>query len=161
MIVGEAPGRDEIRQGEPFIGSCGVLLDNALQRHGLSRQSIYITNAFKGDVGPGNPRPTRAQLDDHFPILMSEIECVRPTIILTLGQRAACVLLPDVLRTLRSALGPYVGELRRSPTAGIQVLPWYHPGYVLRGGAPREAFDSTVGHFVTYLATGDQQNQTI
>src|SRR5438128_522385 len=97
MIVGEAPGRTEIKQGSPFVGPSGARLNGELAGHGWTRDAIYITNAFKGDVGPGDPDPTDEQLNDHFEILIDEIGRVQPKIIMAVGRFAARALLPNLL----------------------------------------------------------------
>src|SRR5574341_1542374 len=82
MIIGEAPGRTEIEQGKPFCGRSGALLDEALKSNGGSRNMVYITNVFKGDVGSGNRNPTEMEIQDHWDILRDEISSVGPKAIL-------------------------------------------------------------------------------
>src|SRR5438552_4069564 len=77
MIIGEAPGRNEIAQGRPFVGASGEVLRQAFymatQRDELLASGIYITNVFKGDVGKGNPNPSDEMVRDHSSILRQEI----------------------------------------------------------------------------------------
>jgi uracil-DNA glycosylase family 4 len=147
MIVGEAPGRDEIVQGRPFVGQAGQTLDGWLSGYEVLRESLYITNAFKGDVGLGNPDPTQEQLQDHFWLLVCEIAWLRPRRILSLGAVATRVLLPNRMPTTYSRLGDVVRRSHDSPFAGARVYPCYHPADRLTA-EKRSAVDWAVRHFL-------------
>jgi len=123
MIVGEAPGREEIEERAPFVGPAGKVLDKALACCGASREVIYITNAFKGDVGPTNRDPTDQELADHHPLLMDEIQCVRPRIVMSLGLISTRALLPDLFPRSNSRLRDVVAVPHDSSVAGIPVIP--------------------------------------
>lgn len=126
MIVGEAPGADEDRQGEPFVGRAGQLLNLMVAAIGLSRGQVYIANILKCRP-PGNrdPRPEEAAACRAY--LMRQIELVRPRVILSVGRISAQNLL---------ATDEAVGRLRgRWFEFGPQALPLtvtYHPSYLLR-----------------------------
>jgi uracil-DNA glycosylase family 4 len=149
MIVGGAPGRKEIEEGAPFVGNSEKILDKWLACFEWSREHIYITNAFKGDVGPTNRDPTDQELADHHPILMDEIQRVRPIIIMTLGRIPTKALLPEQFPKSRSRLGPVVGRLRHSPVAKVPVIPGYHPAAPL-DRAMRADSESAMHCFLAY-----------
>lgn len=125
MIVGEAPGAEEDRCGEPFVGRAGQLLNNMLAAIGLSRDAVYITNVVKCRP-PGNrdPRPEEVAACEGY--LKRQIDLVRPRLILALGRFAAQTL----LRT-----DTPVGQLRGKVHHYAETLPLivtYHPAYLLR-----------------------------
>jgi uracil-DNA glycosylase family protein len=104
MLVGEQPGDREDREGEPFVGPAGALLDRALERAGISREEVYVTNAvkhFKWHRGAGKRRlhdkPNAGEANACRPWLLAEIEAVEPKLILALGATAT-----------RSLFGPSV-----------------------------------------------------
>ena len=126
MLIGEAPGADEDRQGEPFVGRAGQLLNRMLAAIGLDRGQVYIANILKCRP-PGNrdPKPEEAAACRAF--LMAQIERVRPRIILSLGRISAQHLL---------ATGEAVGRLRGrwfsfGPDA-VPLMVTFHPSYLLR-----------------------------
>jgi uracil-DNA glycosylase family 4 len=126
MLIGEAPGADEDRQGEPFVGRAGQLLNRMLAAIGLNRGQVYIANILKCRP-PGNrdPKPEEAAACRAF--LMAQIERVRPRIILSLGRISAQHLL---------ATGEAVGRLRGrwfsfGPDA-VPLMVTFHPSYLLR-----------------------------
>ena len=126
LVIGEAPGADEDREGEPFVGRAGQLLNRMLAAIGLPRQQVYIANILKCRP-PGNRDPRPDESLRCQPFLMRQIELVRPRVILTLGRISAQTLLgTDVpvgrLRGRWYALGPDSIPLRVT----------YHPAYLLR-----------------------------
>ena len=131
MIVGEGPGADEDRQGEPFVGAAGKLLDQMLGAIGRSRQSdVYIANVVKCRP-PGNRDPLETEADACRPYLAKQIELLQPRLIVALGRVAAQRLLgtTEPLARLRGQAHEY------APT-GTPVRVTYHPAYLLR--SPRE-----------------------
>ena len=135
MFIGEAPGAEEDRQGEPFVGRAGQLLTSMLKALGFAREDVYIANVLKCRP-PGNrdPRPEEARCCRDY--LERQIELVAPTLIVAIGRIAAQNLLgTDMplakLRGAVHALGP-----GRRP-----VLVTYHPAYLLRSpGEKRKAW---------------------
>jgi len=135
MFIGEAPGAEEDRQGEPFVGRAGQLLTSMLKALGFAREDVYITNVLKCRP-PGNrdPRPEEARCCRDY--LERQIELVAPTLIVAIGRIAAQNLLgTDLplakLRGTVHALGP-----GRRP-----VVVTYHPAYLLRSpGEKRKAW---------------------
>lgn len=129
MVVGEAPGEQEDRQGLPFVGRSGMLLDNMLSAIGAGRDSnVYVANAIKCRP-PGNRNPRPEESAACHPFLMRQIELVDPRTILVLGRVAAQALL-STDASLQSLRGREV-----SVTVAGKVIPAvvsYHPAYLLR-----------------------------
>ena len=126
LIIGEAPGADEDRQGEPFVGRAGQLLTAMLQAIGYSREAVYITNILKCRP-PGNRDPLPAEVACCHDYLERQIELIGPKLILAVGRVAAHNLLhTDIpIGRLRGRVHPY-GK------AGIPLVVTYHPAYLLR-----------------------------
>ena len=137
MIIGEAPGADEDRQGEPFVGRAGQLLDQMLAAIGLSRsRDVYIANICK--FRPPNNRDPRAdEIAEDLPYLYRQIELVGPELLIAVGRVAAQSLLgiEDPIGRMRGK-AHYFGEAR------LPVVVTYHPAYLLR--SPREKAKSWV-----------------
>jgi uracil-DNA glycosylase len=128
MIIGEAPGADEDRQGLPFVGASGQLLDRMLAAIGRDRQSVYITNILPWRP-PGNRKPTPFESELCLPFLSRHIELVQPKAMLLLGGTAANTLLETTtgITKLRGKWAEYQSE-----AFGCPCLPTYHPAYLLR-----------------------------
>ena len=129
MIVGEAPGEQEDRQGLPFVGRSGMLLDNMLATIGASRQSnVYVANAIKCRP-PGNRNPRPEESAACHPYLVRQIELVNPRAILVLGRVAAQAVL-----STDSSLQSLRGRPTSFTVAGRQIpaVVSYHPAYLLR-----------------------------
>ncbi len=130
MVVGEAPGADEDRQGEPFVGRAGQLLDAMLLAIGLSRQQVYIANILKCRP-PRNRDPLPAEVAACEGYLKQQIALVKPRIILAVGRVAA----QNLLKT-DTPIGKMRGRDYIYGDSGIPVVVTYHPAYLLR--SPRE-----------------------
>lgn len=124
MFVGEAPGRDEDLQGEPFVGRAGQLLNKILAAIDLSRDDVYIANILKCRP-PGNRDPQPTEIGSCEPILRRQIEIIRPYVLCTLGAFAARTMLG--VNTGISRLRGRVHDYR-----GIPLIPTYHPAALLR-----------------------------
>ena len=128
MVIGEAPGANEDRQGEPFVGRAGRLLGAMLSAVGLSREEVFITNAVKCRP-PGNRDPEPAETERCGPYLDRQIALVEPRVILAVGRVAAQTILDTSapLARLRGREHPY-------PRGGLRlpVVATYHPAYLLR-----------------------------
>jgi uracil-DNA glycosylase len=130
MIVGEAPGEFEDRQGEPFVGKSGQLLDNMLRAISLTRaqapssEQVYIANTLKCRP-PGNRNPTSEELAKCEPFLIRQIQLVQPKIILAMGRFAVQSLLrsDEPIGRLRGRVHQY---------QGVALIVTYHPAYLLR-----------------------------
>ncbi len=135
LIVGEAPGENEDRIGEPFVGQAGQLLDNMLKAMGLSRrENVYIVNVIKCRP-PGNRNPEAAEVAQCEPYLRRQIELLQPKVILAMGRYAANSLLQaSVADVHKIPLGKLRGQVYGYASAGrsIPVVATYHPAYLLR-----------------------------
>ena len=136
MIVGEAPGEQEDREGLPFVGPAGQLLDAMLAAMGLQRdQGVYIANVIKCRP-PHNRNPEPAEVAQCQPYLQRQIELVQPKLILALGRFAAQSLLAGVVPDVeRLPLGKLRGQVYQ--VAGRPVVVSYHPAYLLRSPAEK------------------------
>lgn len=138
MAIGEAPGAEEDRQGLPFVGRSGHLLDKMLEAIGLSRESVYITNVIAWRP-PGNRTPTPAETEICRPFIERHIALIDPKILLLLGGASAKTLLntqTGILR-LRGKLTRYKPSEGKDGTDGIDALPMLHPAYLLRQPAQK------------------------
>ncbi len=126
MIIGEAPGADEDRQGEPFVGRAGGLLNSMLLAAGFARDDVYIANIVKcRPSGNRNPQPDEISSCSRY--LNRQIELLQPSLILAVGRVAAHALLKTEL-----PLGKLRGRLHHYEPAGIPLVVTYHPAYLLR-----------------------------
>jgi DNA polymerase len=124
VFVGEAPGQEEDRQGEPFVGRAGQLLDKMIGSIGLSREAVYIANIVKCRP-PDNRNPQADEIAACSPFLIGQIEAIRPRVIVALGKFAASTLLGEEVAITRAR-----GRLRA--WRGIPLMPTFHPAYLLR-----------------------------
>lgn len=125
MLIGEAPGAEEDRLGDPFVGQAGRLLDNMLAAIGLERgTNVYIANVLKCRP-PGNRNPGPEEVAKCTPHLLRQIELVKPRLILAMGRFAAQTLLDT-----DASIASLRGKLHRY--AGVPLIVTYHPAYLLR-----------------------------
>jgi uracil-DNA glycosylase len=136
MFIGEAPGVDEDRQGEPFVGRAGQLLTRIIETMGLIREEVYIANILKcrPDTPPrsfGNRPPTPLEMQTCRPYLVEQIDIIQPKVLVALGAVAVEGLLGTrgTMRELRGRWHAY---------NGIPLMITYHPAYLLRNQAPSE-----------------------
>jgi len=124
MIVGEAPGADEDRTGEPFVGRAGQLLNKILEAVLFKREDVYITNILKSRP-PNNRDPLPEEVEAHIPILYKQIALVRPKMILAVGKSAGNGLLgrTSSLASLRGKFNDFYG---------LPLMVTYHPAALLR-----------------------------
>lgn len=124
MFIGEAPGRDEDLQGEPFVGRAGQLLDKILAAINFRREEVYIANMVKCRP-PENRAPETDEMDTCHPYLLKQIEMIKPKIICCLGRISGQYLLQT-----KEALGRLRGRMH--DYNGIKLLVTYHPAALLR-----------------------------
>lgn len=124
MFVGEAPGADEDRKGEPFVGKAGQLLDKIIGVAGINRSDIYITNVCKCRP-PGNRTPKDSEADACQPYLTRQIEIIQPRIIVCLGSLATQRLVHP-----RAKVTSVRGRVFEK--GGIKIIPTFHPAALLR-----------------------------
>jgi DNA polymerase len=126
MVIGEAPGADEDRQGEPFVGKAGQLLNEMLRAAGFNRDDVYIANILKCRP-PNNRDPEPREVEACSRYLNRQIELVAPRLILTVGRIAAQNLLQ-----MDQPVGQLRGTVHRFGDRNIPVVVTYHPAYLLR-----------------------------
>jgi DNA polymerase len=134
MFVGEAPGEEEDKRGEPFVGRAGQLLTKIIEAIGLSREQVYIANVIKCRP-PENRNPEPDEVAACEPYLFRQIDVIRPAVIVPLGKFAAQCLLKttDPITRLRG---------RRFDYRGTTLIPTFHPAYLLRNpSAKREVWE--------------------
>jgi DNA polymerase len=138
MLLGEMPGDQEDRQGKPFVGPAGRLLDDALEEAGIAHDDVYVTNAVKHfRWEPRGKRrlhkkPSAGQIEACKPWLHAEILIVKPSVIVCLGATAAQVMLGRAFRVTRDR-----GKVFDNDQAA-SILATYHPSAVLRAPDPRD-----------------------
>lgn len=124
VFVGEAPGADEDRTGEPFVGKAGQLLDKMIEAMGWSRRSVYIANLLKCRP-PGNRNPEPDEATACRPFLIAQLEVLAPRIIVALGRPSANALL-SVNAPISTLRGKFHERM------GLKIMPSFHPAYLLR-----------------------------
>lgn len=127
VFVGEAPGRDEDLQGEPFVGDAGQLLTKIIEAMGLSRQQVYICNVLKCRP-PNNRNPQHDEIAQCAPFMLRQVKAINPGAIIALGTFAAQTLLEtkEPIGRLRGRFHDY---------HGIPLMPTFHPAYLLRNAS--------------------------
>jgi DNA polymerase len=136
MFIGEAPGADEDKQGEPFVGKAGQLLTRIIQTMGFARDDVYIANVLKcrpdmprGQMG--NRAPTPVEMQTCRPYLIEQIEIIKPKVLVALGAVAVEGLLGE-----RGAMRDLRGRWHSYQDTPLMIT--YHPAYLLRNQAPSE-----------------------
>src|SRR5690606_31332655 len=124
LVIGEAPGADEDRQGEPFVGRAGQLLNKILASVEFRREEVYIANILKSRP-PKNRNPLPEEVEAHVPILFKQIALIRPKVVLCVGKTSATTLLNQ--QTTLGALRQKFHDFH-----GLPVLVTYHPAALLR-----------------------------
>ena len=158
LLVGEAPGAEEDRLGEPFVGQAGKLLDNMLAAIGLKRgENVYIANVLKCRP-PANRNPEPDEVAACSPYLQRQIELIRPKLIVAMGRFAAQTLLGTdaTIASLRGAVHRY---------HGVPLIVTYHPAYLLRN-LPDKAkawadLRFAVRYFVSIVQTPSQPSGSV
>ena len=134
MFVGEAPGEDEDKKGEPFVGRAGQLLTKIIEAISMTREQVYIANVIKCRP-PQNRNPEPDEVETCEPFLFKQIDAIGPQVIVALGKFGAQTL----LRTLEpiSKLRGRVFDYR-----GAKLIPTFHPAYLLRNpSSKREVWE--------------------
>ena len=151
LVIGEAPGAEEDRRGEPFVGRAGQLLDAMLKAIGLSRETnVFIANVLKSRP-PGNRDPKPEEVAACLPYLMRQIALMRPQLILAVGRIAAQNLLSTDL-----SLGRLRGKVHHFGELNTPLIVTYHPAYLLRTpGDKRKAWEDL--KFARSVFRGDRR----
>jgi len=148
MVIGEAPGAEEDRQGEPFVGRAGQLLNSMLAAAGFARGDVFIANVLKCRP-PHNRDPSNEEVAQCLPYLRRQIELVQPDAILCVGRIAAQRLLgrDEPLARMRG---------RVHEVAGRPVVVTYHPAYLLRSPGEKRKAWTDLKLALGVLARGDR-----
>ena len=128
MIVGEAPGASEDKQGRPFVGRAGKLLDELLAEAGLERDQVYITNVVKARP-PGNRDPRAAEVAHHMPWLETQLALIQPKLVVPLGRHALAHFSDSA--KISEVHGTEITERGRT------LFPLYHPAAALHNQSLR------------------------
>ena len=158
MFIGEAPGADEDKQGEPFVGRAGQLLTQIIEAGmKLKRSDVYIANVLKCRP-PGNRNPASDEVETCSPYLIRQIELIQPKVIVALGSFAAQMLLGT-----KTGITRLRGEFHDCQVAGLNfaphkkppvVMPTYHPAYLLRNpNAKRDVWED-IQQVMAFLTDG-------
>jgi DNA polymerase len=126
LVIGEAPGADEDRQGEPFVGRAGQLLNEMLKAIGFKRTDVYIANILKCRP-PNNRDPSLEEATCCEPFLLQQIELINPKLILSVGRISAHNLLKTQIQ-----IGKLRGKVHQYGEKRIPLIVTYHPAYLLR-----------------------------
>ena len=147
MVIGEAPGAEEDRQGEPFVGRAGMLLNSMMRAAGFERGEVYVANVLKCRP-PNNRDPSAEETDRCLPYLRRQIELVAPKVILCVGRIASQRLL---------ATDTPVGKLRGRVHAfeSVPVVVTYHPAYLLRSPGEKRKSWADLKLAIQVLANGN------
>ena len=136
MFIGEAPGADEDRQGEPFVGRAGQLLTRMIAAMGFTRDDVYIANVLKcrpdmpaGE--PGNRRPTPTEMETCLPYLTEQIDIIRPKVLVALGATAV-----EGLLGFREPVGKMRGRWHSYRDTPLMIT--FHPSFLLRNQSKTE-----------------------
>ena len=136
MFIGEAPGADEDREGEPFVGRAGQLLTRIIAAMGFTRDDVYIANVLKcrPDMpagAPGNRPPTPVEMETCLPYLTEQIEIIRPKVLVALGATAV-----EGLLRIREPVGRLRGHWHAYRETPLMIT--FHPSYLLRNQSKTE-----------------------
>ncbi len=143
MFIGEGPGADEDRQGEPFVGRAGQLLTRIIESMELTRADVYIANVVKCRP-PENRTPRPDEVATCVPFLFRQIQTIRPRVIVCLGTPAA----QSVLGT-SATITRLRGQFREID--GIRVMPTFHPAYLLRNPAAKREVWADMKQVIAFL----------
>ncbi len=148
LFIGEAPGAEEDLQGRPFVGEAGQLLNRILNKMGIPREEVYITNVVKSRP-PGNRDPEPDEIAACLPYLKMQIAALRPRVIVTLGKIATQAVLGT-----KEPITKMRGQWRRYDH--IRVMPTFHPSYLLRLPKERHKTWEDMQQVMEYLAEPEE-----
>lgn len=147
MFIGEAPGFHEDRLGRPFVGNAGKYLDRLLEKIGVKREDVYITNVLKNRP-PNNRDPLPEEIREGASILDGQIEIIDPKVIVTLGRFSMAKFLPGVKITQVHGVPRRVGK--------YVVVPMFHPAAALRAGAVAKLLEEDFAKLPEIIAGSEE-----
>lgn len=142
VVVGEAPGASEDREGRPFVGASGRMLAGMLADAGLAREDVFITNVVKGRP-PGNRDPRADEVAHSWPWLEAQLAVIDPQLVVPLGRHALRRFAPELK----------IGEVHGRPVnvAGRRLFPLYHPAAALHNGGLRQTLHDDAARLGEHL----------
>lgn len=164
LLIGEAPGKEEAAKGRPFVGKAGKQLDELLQKAGIDRSTVYVTNAVKFRPVNRKPRsvsnrtPSGAELKAGLPLLRAELELLRPSVVVTLGNTP--------LKAVAAMAGMdklTVGEVHGRPVkillngCGCTLIPQYHPASVIYNRALMDVLAEDISALGRYINNAEER----
>jgi uracil-DNA glycosylase len=147
LLVGEAPGASEDKQGRPFVGRSGKLLDELLAEAGLVRDDVFITNVVKARP-PGNRDPKADEVAHYLPWLEQQLALIAPSVIIPVGRHALAHFAPG--KKITEVHGTLIVERDR------RLVPWLHPAAALRNQDLRETLFQDARALPGILETADE-----
>ncbi len=151
VFIGEAPGFHENQQGLPFVGAAGQYLDELLEKIGLRREDVFITNVVKCRP-PGNRDPQSEEIEACRPYLDRQIELIEPKMVITLGRFSMARYFPN------AKISQIHGQPRKME--GVIYYPMYHPAAALHQPSLRRAVEDDVFKIPELLAQMDQMAES-
>ena len=148
MFVGEAPGAEEDRQGLPFVGRAGRLLDQMLEEIGMTREDVFIANVLKSRP-PGNRDPQPLEIEACRPYLFEQVRLIEPKVVCTLGNFATKLLTGNPTGITRVRGTP---QVHRLGGRAVFLLPLFHPAAALRTPSVKETLRADMQTLPTLLA---------
>lgn len=157
LIVGEAPGEQEDREGEPFVGRSGTQLDEKLREHGIPRDDVRITNCVRCRP-PENRDPSKSELENCRGYLEREIELVDPDLIMTVGKVPTEHLLERDVAVTKEA-----GSVEEHRIGGQsrKILISVHPAAMLYDRSQEETLDATIEEAATLVGAGENDQSRL
>lgn len=141
MIIGEAPGKNEAMTGKPFCGASGKILDQLLEKIGMDRKTVYVTNIVK-DRPPENRDPTPEEIELYAQFLDRQIDIIQPKVIATLGRFSMTYIIqrfdPSWTESISKAHGKEV--IVEASYGPVTVVPLYHPAATIYNQHLKETF---------------------
>ncbi|MGI6664051.1 MAG: uracil-DNA glycosylase [Christensenellaceae bacterium] len=152
MLIGEAPGAEEVKAGKPFVGKAGKNLNHFLEKTGIKRERLYITNVVKfrpykiGKSGrKSNRPPTQREIAICLPCLQEEIASVAPRLIVTLGNTALGAVAEKTVK-----IGEAHGALQKN-AVGNTLFPLYHPASIIYNRSLEEVYEKDMQKLRAYI----------
>ncbi len=151
VFVGEAPGREEDKQGRPFVGNAGKYLTEVMQKFGLKREDVYITNVLKCRP-PNNRDPKPEEVEACKPFLIKQLEAIKPDVIVCLGRHSAGVIF-DLFGLKFPGISRVRGKIFEVGKWGknVKIIAIYHPAAVLYRPQLKEDFENDFKKIVELL----------